>query len=1128
MTPATSTLAAMAGHLSSALAPLQEMTSDLSQFQSWMSELGWSVTSLPSSYAALGASAGEVIAAADALSDDPEPTDVIAVIVKVSDVYRALRALDEAPGGVDEATFLRDIGELLFELLLTSYLRDELPALYQTLRAAGVLRREDVASTSKRPGYTRAHLDYAKIPVLLADPVGTIQETYGFGADAFDFVAVTDDLLNLCAALGVYVSTSTIDPALQEGYQTGAGPALEALLMSGARGGVPVRAGLALLELSATGGKPPGFVLQPQISADIGASVTITPDLVFSLRGGTDVSSTMGVLIRPDEVTVKYPLDTAASLPSTGFGASLIYAPSDATLLLGRSSATRIEVQGATFGLSVDGSGADTEVAIDVETSGLSLVIAASESDSFLQSLLGDSEITSSFDTTLRWSSKTGLAFEAGALFDLTIPLDLSIGPVHVDAVHVEIGGETSPPSAFVSAGVTFGASLGPFSFSVEDIGLRFDLLFQEGNAGPFDVGCSFKPPTGLGISIDAEGVVTGGGYLAHDEDEGSYAGAAEIGFAGVSLTAIGVLATKMPDGSAGWSMFLSLAAQFTGVQLGFGFTLNGVGGLIGVNRGLDDDALAEGVRSGAVDHLLFPDDPIAEAPVILAEIDDIFPKVQGQYVFGPVALIGWGTPTLIELSVGVILQLPDPFTISLLGSLEAILPTQDAPIVELRVDVAGTLDFTEGTLKIDASLRDSRVLSLELTGDMAVRASFLDNPTFLLAFGGFHPDFTPPDDFPSLKRLGVSLSTGDNLRISLQGYFALTSNTVQIGAEFSLWASAMGFTLEGGASFDALVTFKPFGFDVGVRVWVSVRAIGVDLLGVELKGDLSGPNPWKIAGTATFKVLGIKKSVDVRATIGAAKDEPPSEVVDVAQLLLDEIDREDAWSALPPEGDGFGVVLAEGAETSLAAHPAGRIQVKQRVAPLDVALDHYGSASISGTTTFSMTSPKMGTLAVEEGDTEPVSEYFAAAHYFDMTEEEKLSAPSFESFPAGIVMGDDGLSAGGAETDTFTYDHEVVYRDPNVRAPEREKTGKVVAATLVSLDRALTQSPALAARTKAKLPRSTKKTSPYAVAATTYVVTDASTGDATSATPKGYFAARDAWSEGRVIIPSYELELIA
>ena len=66
------------------------------------------------------------------------------------------------------------------------------------------------------------------------------------------------------------------------------------------------------------------------------------------------------------------------------------------------------------------------------------------------------------------------------------------------------------------------------------------------------DISLGFKPPRGAGLSIDA-GVVKGGGYLYFDPDKGEYAGVAELSIAEiVSVKAIGLITTKMPDGTPG------------------------------------------------------------------------------------------------------------------------------------------------------------------------------------------------------------------------------------------------------------------------------------------------------------------------------------------------------------------------------------------------------------------------------------------------------------------------------------------------------------------------------------------------------------------------------------------------
>jgi hypothetical protein len=100
----------------------------------------------------------------------------------------------------------------------------------------------------------------------------------------------------------------------------------------------------------------------------------------------------------------------------------------------------------------------------------------------------------------------------------------------------------------------TFTATLGPVQAVVDRVGLTatFGLRSEhDGNLGPLDVSLGFAPHARIGLAIDA-GPVTGGGFLAFDPEHGEYAGALELAVADLlSLNAIGLISTRMPDGSS-------------------------------------------------------------------------------------------------------------------------------------------------------------------------------------------------------------------------------------------------------------------------------------------------------------------------------------------------------------------------------------------------------------------------------------------------------------------------------------------------------------------------------------------------------------------------------------------------
>ena len=166
------------------------------------------------------------------------------------------------------------------------------------------------------------------------------------------------------------------------------------------------------------------------------------------------------------------------------------------------------------------------------------------------------------------------------------------------------LGAVTSPkPGAQLEVSVTGGLTLGPFAAQVDRLGVALDLVPPARPTGARSATSTsqfaFKPPNGLGFVVDA-GPVVGGGYVSFDWEKGEYAGILDLEVSGTfAIKAIGILATKMPDGRPGFSMLLIITAEFSPIQLGYGFTLNGVGGAIGINRTMDQQFLSNGIHTG-------------------------------------------------------------------------------------------------------------------------------------------------------------------------------------------------------------------------------------------------------------------------------------------------------------------------------------------------------------------------------------------------------------------------------------------------------------------------------------------------------------------------------------------------
>src|SRR6185503_15564215 len=167
------------------------------------------------------------------------------------------------------------------------------------------------------------------------------------------------------------------------------------------------------------------------------------------------------------------------------------------------------------------------------------------------------------------------------------------------------------------------------------------------------DVG--FVPPAGIGLAVDAKSV-KGGGFLFRDEAKHQYAGVLELSLSGVvALKAIGLLSTRLPDGSKGYSLIILVTGQTAKpnaslMELPLGWRLTGIGGLIAIHRTVNEDALRLGLKDHTLESILFPQDPVRNAPTILAALDRVFPAKRGSYLLGLMVQLQWGLPTLIEV----------------------------------------------------------------------------------------------------------------------------------------------------------------------------------------------------------------------------------------------------------------------------------------------------------------------------------------------------------------------------------------------------------------------------------------------------------------------------------------------
>lgn len=697
---------------------------------------------------------------------------------------------------------------------------------------------------------------------------------------------------------------------------------------------------------------------------------------------------------------------------------------------LGDPDGTRLEIEAPRFVALLNLGGEHKDLSLGVEASSAALVMARGGADGFLSSLVPPEGIRVPLELGLTWASGRGFSLRGGTGLDVALPVNLSFGGARVSAVDLRLAANESGVGVAVCASVA--AAIGPVGVTVKGLGLRAHLRTtpSEGNLGIADLSLGLSMPDGVGLRLDAGSLLTGGGYVYHDAATGSYAGALQVSVRdGLTLNAYGLISTRLPSGQAGFSLMVFLTADgFKPVPLGLGFMLQSVGGMLAIHRGFNLEVLRAGLRAGTLATLLFPRDPVGDGPALMQALAAAFPVQTGSYLLGLLARITWFTPTLVQMDLALIMQLGAASRLLALGRVSAMLPTQDNDLIRLNLDVLGVLDFDAGEFAADALLVDSRIARrFPITGSAAMRAQWSEDgrghPSFVIAVGGMNPRFTPPSGFPALERVAIALGSGRNPRLVCDAYLALTANTVQFGARVSLHAEALGFTVTGDFGFDALITMVPPHFIVDFRAAVQLKRNSRNLFKVTLDGTLEGPLPLRLAARARFEILWINFSVRFDFTLAqadAAAALPAA--VDVADELARALADPSHWRTRTPTDMPHGVSLRSLPQAGpLVLDPLGQLELRQRVVPLNAArdIDTYGGLPVKGQRRFKLAGTLNGRAAT------PLTDAFAPARYFSMSDDEKIAAPSFERFDAGLLLGDTSMSfdAGAVMSAPLVYE---------------------------------------------------------------------------------------------------------
>lgn len=922
-------------------------------------------------------------------------------------LFQAFESLNDLQLKPDLPENLRNPSHLISRYLLILYLEDYQPGWLGFLKLIGVILPE------KEDGLP--DIDFNRIPSAILNFSDIPRNVFGWGTENLDISSLFDALQDILLFFNIPVSGNL--PSLNSNYFGIDTDSLASLIQID----IPIissldkqnqsfKSGFSLLELPKKDPENlvPGLAIIPFGSVDISDSIPIGKnwEATFSFSGNSPEN--LGIAIRVGSVRI-ISLADGSSIPTISFSYRIQRTNNAEGKMPVLSQEGMFEIFASIEGFNLVAQASNDfnftlEVFVDAR---IQLLQPSEKMDGFLSAVLPKNGITTNVNLTLGWSVKHGFTLNGSTGLEVSYPLNQSIGPIHIEKTQLGFIFNTEDKLTF-STTADLSVNLGPVLIGINGAGIHSGINLKGSSFIFGDLNFDFASPVGLSIAIDTD-IINGGGFIELDPEKGRYSGILQLELFDIGISAIGILDTKDNNGNLlpppGFSFLIIILADLPMVQLGFGFTLNGVGGLIGIHRTTQTEALKNKLKEGAVDSILFPEDPLQNMSRIVGDIRDVFPTQIDQFVFGPMLQIGWGTPTIFEIEMALILDLPDPVRLILLGQLHAVLPSEKFPVVIINVDLVGILDFGQKLIYIEAKVRDSRLAGFKLTGGMAFYLNWGRDADFILSIGGFHPAYANAPSLPVIDRLGISLSYGDLLYIGVEGYFAVTSNSIQFGARAELFLGIDEVNIHGWMSFDALLIFSPFYFRFDFTYGFTVNIAGKTLAGISFSGTLEGPNPFRIYGEGCISILFIDICVDFDFTIGEKKVEDPLPIKNPWEDLLAAIKEPANWEALLPSYVylGVNVSLPKELASSILVHPMGQLKFMQQVVPLNKKLEKFGEFAITEQDHFNVISVLAGDRPISRENLNFEQALFAAGQYEYLSVQQKLERESFEFMDAGL-----------------------------------------------------------------------------------------------------------------------------
>jgi hypothetical protein len=1019
--------------LASAAGSLADDTTALATLET----LGWSLATPPPALAPVAAIGASLATLVDQLADRaPTPAQAAAMTGAIEASWTALETLaSEPPPSELIGTAFSELARDLVDGWLLDAIDAEAGAAVPLLSLLGVVEIRECAADGVRGAHTMRRIHWDRAVAALTDPVQPFRTTHRWGTPDFDAPAVLASLASLLTAGRAHVVLREPEEGAPGVPPDPAGQlrhTVDYVVVERQSPGGDVEAVLRVRPWHEPPGLP-GLALEPIVSGALGVQFAVDDHARVELVLAASLAAGMIAVVDPDQGLWMRGRDLPGAIEGRASARIVVDDPARPrrTLLAAPGvSATAATLQGTVW---VEHLGSTTDLGVEAWTEDARFAIDTDSLPGVLRRMLGARRWETGGAIGVGWSRQRGLYFRGGALV-VQVPFTVNAGPVTLRGLDVAVD---AVDGLRLRVGATGRIGLGPVAVEWTGLG-AYVALRPPGTTQPrtsFAIGVDV--PSRVGLAIDA-GPVRGGGSLEFVSGDDRCVGGLALDVLGLAVAAHGVLDAR----GQGYSLAAVIAAEFRAIPLPLGFTLDGVGGLIAIHRRVDTDALRACLRTPAgMGDIFFPADPVAQAERVTTDLATYFPAAEGRHVFGPAVKFGWGTPTMIRGELAVLLELPAPARVVLLGTVSAKLPTVDHAIVDLNVDVLGEVDFAQKRVAIDASLRNSTIAGFPITGDMAFRMAWGSPPSFALAIGGFHSQFPKPPGFPELRRVQIPLGAGDDPRLDAQGFLALTSNTAQIGAQIDLYASAGPLNIKGWLGFETLLTFSPFQLQVDVWAGVALRRGTSTLASIHFDGHLSGPKPWRLDGKACLSLWFVDLCVPIHVSFGAGT----AAVLPSRQIwpaLHEALATPAAWASAVPPGLAAAVTApASGEAPAPRLEPCATLTVTQKVVPLDRQITAFAHGRPDGVERFQVTGVRFGAAAVPAHEIAPVTEWFAPAQFEEMSDADKLSRPGFEQMVGGVAIGAATIRAGSPLVRALDYDTVVIVDGQRQEPPRYRPT---------------------------------------------------------------------------------------